>query len=66
MSHEVLRAIRQGMDAARFYGKMAPAPYHNLHRLFSPWWEALVVKVDCPDWSEKRVIEHVKTRMRRK
>ena len=63
---EIIRAVRQGMDAARFYGKLAPSPYHNRHKLFQAWWEALVVKADCPDWSERRVINHVLPRLKYK
>ena len=65
MKFEVMRAIRQGMDAARMSGKMAPSPYHDRHPLFHPWWEALVTKADCRDWSEKQVIERVRSRLKR-
>ncbi len=61
---EIVNAVRQGMEAARFYGKDAPSPYHVRHWLWQPWWEALVVKADCPDWSEQRVLAHVTPRIK--
>lgn len=63
---DIERAISQGIDSARIYRKDGAAPYHMQHPLFKPWWEAVVLKADCPWMSESEVRQRVRKTMMRK
>lgn len=49
------RVIEQGIDNARNNRKDGEFEYHQHHYLFKPWWEAVVMKSDMPDYSEARI-----------
>ena len=51
----ITRAISQGIDSARFNRKEGEFEYQMGHPLFKPWWEAVVMKSDVPDYSESRI-----------
>ncbi len=63
---DVNRAIRQGIDSARHFNKDGESPYHLRHPLFPYWWEGVVLKADCRDFSESRIMEEARKRAKRK
>ncbi|HKY21291.1 MAG TPA: hypothetical protein VJM31_08735 [Vicinamibacterales bacterium] len=60
------RAIQQGIDSARMYRKDGPFEYPMEHPLFAFWWEAVVLKSDCPDLSDSFIRKDVMARLEKK
>lgn len=55
MSFAVDRAINAGIDSARQFRKDGDWENEMGHPLWKVWWEAVVLKSDCPDYSDSRV-----------
>jgi hypothetical protein len=57
------RAISQGIESARHNRKDGEFEYDLKHPLFNPWWEGVVMKSDCPDYSDSRIKRLAKQNM---
>ncbi len=61
---DVVRAIRQGIDSARHHRKDGEFYYDQGHPLFKPYWEAVVLKSDCRDLADDRIVRIVQKRLK--
>lgn len=59
-------AIQHGIDSARAYRKDGMSPYHQMDPRFRYWWEAVVLKSDLPDLSDREIGKRVREKYRQR